>query len=207
MPLTAPSQREPLHTRRIECRGYRRADGLWDVEGHLVDTKTYPWRNEYRGEVAPGVPVHEMWLRLTVDDDLVIHAAEAASDHHPFRLCPEVTPNFARLKGLRIGPGWRRRMRELVGGTKGCTHLAELLAPLATTAYQTIFPAREKRTRQDAARKRPEFLDTCYALASDGEVVKAHWPEFYTGSRAADPAQAGPQPPGAARSRLRASTD
>jgi Protein of unknown function (DUF2889) len=182
MPLSAPSQREPLHTRRIECRGYRRQDGLWDIEGHLVDTKTYAWHSDYRGEVAPGVPVHEMWLRLTVDDDLVVHAAEAASDHYPFRLCPEVTPNFADLKGLRIGPGWRRRLRELVGGTKGCTHLVELLGPLATTAYQTIFPAREKRARQTSARKRPEFLDTCYALASDGEVVKAHWPEFYTGS-------------------------
>ena len=26
---------------RFSCTGYRRADGLWDVEGHLTDVKTY----------------------------------------------------------------------------------------------------------------------------------------------------------------------
>ena len=46
MPLPDPVPREPLHTRRVECRGYRRADGLWDIEGHLVDTKAYPFANE-----------------------------------------------------------------------------------------------------------------------------------------------------------------
>ncbi len=64
MPSSAPSQREPLHTRRIDCRGYRRQEGIWDIEGHLVDTKTYARHIDYRGAVAPGVPVHEMWLRL-----------------------------------------------------------------------------------------------------------------------------------------------
>jgi hypothetical protein len=181
MPLSEASERELLHLRRIECRGYRRADGLWDIEGHLVDTKTYSWRSEDRGEVKPGEPLHEMSLRLTIDEDLLIHAAEAASDHYPFRLCPEVAPNFAALKGVRIGPGWRRRVRELFGGTHGCTHLVELLAPVATTAYQTVFAARERRERERGERKRPAQIDTCHALASDGEVVKRYWPAFYTG--------------------------
>ncbi|HLI11056.1 MAG TPA: DUF2889 domain-containing protein [Alphaproteobacteria bacterium] len=181
MPLTAASERELLHTRRVECRGYQRSDGLWDIEGHLIDLKSYTWQSDDRGEVRPGEPLHEMWLRLTIDEDLLIRAVEAASDYSPFRACPAVVPHFAALEGLRIGPGWRKKVRELLGGTKGCTHLVELLTPLATTAYQTIYSARARRAQKEPGRK-PDHIDTCHALASDGEVVKRYWPSFYTGT-------------------------
>ena len=46
MPLSAPAARERLHTRQIECHGYRRADGLFDIEGHSTDTKTSPIPHE-----------------------------------------------------------------------------------------------------------------------------------------------------------------
>ena len=40
MPGLEPTvAREPLHRRSIEINGYKRADGLFDIEGHLVDTK------------------------------------------------------------------------------------------------------------------------------------------------------------------------
>jgi hypothetical protein len=185
MPLSQSGPRELIHTRRIECHGYRRADGLWDIEGHLVDTKSYTWSNAWRGAVEPGVPVHEMWLRLTLDDELTVQNAEAASDYFPFHICPGAAPHFAKLKGLKIGAGWRRKVRELVGGIQGCTHLVELLTPLATAAYQTIYPLREARERAqnaEGAKVKPEIIDTCHALRSDGAVVKAHWPDFYTGS-------------------------
>jgi hypothetical protein len=31
MPLTPAASRTPIHHRRIDCRGYRREDGLWDT--------------------------------------------------------------------------------------------------------------------------------------------------------------------------------
>ncbi len=38
MPLSPPAaSREHIHTRVVECRGYRRDDGLWDIEGHITD--------------------------------------------------------------------------------------------------------------------------------------------------------------------------
>ena len=49
MPLPAPAPRQLLHKRVVQCWGYRREDGLWDIEGRLVDTKTYPFPNEDRG--------------------------------------------------------------------------------------------------------------------------------------------------------------
>jgi hypothetical protein len=41
MPLSHPVSRKLLHTRAIECHGYERDDGFWDIEAHLVDTKTH----------------------------------------------------------------------------------------------------------------------------------------------------------------------
>ena len=86
MPLSDPADRERLHDRRVHCTGFRRADGLWDIEGHLVDTKTYGFSNIHRGTIEAGVPVHEMRLRLTVDDALEIHAVEAETEHAPYRM-------------------------------------------------------------------------------------------------------------------------
>ena len=55
MPLSTPTEREHLHSRQIGLMGYRRNDGLWDIEGHLTDVKTYGFKNEFRGEIAAGV--------------------------------------------------------------------------------------------------------------------------------------------------------
>ena len=70
--LTPPVDRELVHDRTIVCRGWRRSDGNWDIEGHLVDTKTYGFPNEFRGQVQAGEPIHDMWLRLTIDADMTI---------------------------------------------------------------------------------------------------------------------------------------
>jgi hypothetical protein len=42
--LTPQRPREPLHRRSIEIHGYKRDDGLFDIEGHLVDTKSIDFK-------------------------------------------------------------------------------------------------------------------------------------------------------------------
>ncbi|MBM3546025.1 MAG: DUF2889 domain-containing protein [Alphaproteobacteria bacterium] len=185
MPLSQPAPREPLHVRRIECRGFRREDGLWDIEGHLVDTKTYAFSNQDRGEIKPGMALHEMWIRVTLDDRMTVKAVEAVTDAGPFHICGDVVPAFKKLEGLTIGPGWKKHVKERLGGTQGCTHIVELLGPVATTAFQTMFSRRERERRaekDEGKRKtRPRIIDSCHALSADGPVVKREWPEFYTG--------------------------
>ncbi len=187
MPLSPPAVREPMHNRNVECRGYLREDGLWDIEGHIVDTKAYDFHNEHRGEVVRGTPVHDMWIRLTVDEEFVVRDVEVVTDASPYSICPAVTPNFKRLIGLRIASGWTRRVRERVGGTRGCTHLVELLGPLATTAFQAIGGYLRRRAREEhdgpdtRSGKRPSILNPCHAWADDSEVVRRWAPNFYTG--------------------------
>lgn len=178
MPLSKNNiKRELIHKRRIQCYGYRREDNLWDIEGHLIDTKTYDFSNMDRGSVSAGEPVHEMWLRITVDDDLVIHATEAATEFGPFNICPGAVPNFSKIKNIKIGPGFRAEINKLVGGSLGCTHLRELLGPMATTAFQTIIPIRSKKANGNAA-KNHSLIGSCHAYSPGGEVVRRIWPEL-----------------------------
>lgn len=149
----------------------------------MTDVKTYSFPNKDRGEIKAGEPVHEMWLRLTLDDELLIHAAEAATDYGPYNVCPAITGRFAQLKGIRIGPGWTRDVRKVVGGTLGCTHLVELLKPIATTAIQTMVAAKSRDAEPEKVERKPRFINTCHALASDSYVVKDFWPAYYTGPK------------------------
>lgn len=183
MDLSPPVSRKHIHTREIRCFGYEREDGLFDIEGSITDTKTYSFHNQDRGTVASGQPVHEMFVRLTVDAELVVHRAEAASRATPFKICPEIASSVARLKGLRITGGWARQVKKRIGRKAGCTHITHLiLGPLATTAYQSIVPRRERTKTGQTDRKKPEVLNTCHAFAADGPVVKDLWPDFYTGN-------------------------
>ena len=185
MPLSAPKvEREHLHDRRYEFQGFRRADKLWDIEGRMTDAKTYAFDNEDRGRIEAGEPLHDMRIRLTIDERFVVHDIEVSTDAAPFSICPAITPNFAVVKGLRIGPGWRKNLKERLGGVHGCTHHVEMLVAMATVAYQSLWSKREHHEEEEAdarAGKRPAVLDTCHALASDSPVVKRHWPKFYTG--------------------------
>jgi hypothetical protein len=180
MPLSDAATREPLHRRQIDIRGYRRTDRMFDIEAHLLDTKSYGFDNEERGFLPAGTPLHGMWIRLTIDEDLLIHACEAASDHTPYAVCPQAAPNFAALAGLKIGPGFNRAVNERVGGVLGCTHLREVLAQMATVAYQTLYPVRRaKEQAREAAtgvREKPRIIGTCHAYRPDSPVVKLRWP-------------------------------
>ena len=86
MPLSEPVERELLHLRDIAVRGYRRADGLFDIEAEIADTKTYGFAVGAR-RVEPGDKLHNMLVRMTVDETLTIVACEAATEYGPFETC------------------------------------------------------------------------------------------------------------------------
>jgi hypothetical protein len=176
MPLPTAAPREPIHHRRIDCWGYLRQDGLWDIEGCLTDAKTYAFPNEHRGEIKANEPIHEMWMRLTVDDSMTIQEVFATTDNSPFAICPVITPEFQKLKGLRIAKGFNGKVFELFGGVAGCTHHVELIGRLATVAFQTIFPYRNRKAasehRSPDTKRRSRLLNTCHAFAETGDIAQ-----------------------------------
>jgi hypothetical protein len=181
VPLSSPARRKPIHNRTIVCDGYRRDDGLWDIEGHLTDSKRYLFKNPWRGGVKPGEPVHEMWARLTLDEQFTVVAVECVSDNGPFATCGAIVGNFQRLVGQKVGPGWSRRVKSLVGGIEGCAHHVELLCLLATVAFQTMGPLLARRNDGEVADAHPSFvINSCHIWRADGEMARNYFPGDWT---------------------------
>ena len=140
--MTDSVARQEIHHRQLEIRFFQRSDGLFEVEGRLLDRKSHPFRRLLQDRDTPaGTPLHDILVRLVIDESLLVHDASATLAASPFDVCRGAANTLAPLKGLRIGAGWNRRVRELLGGAASCTHVVELLGPMATTVYQGLAPA------------------------------------------------------------------
>jgi hypothetical protein len=183
MPLPVTNvERELRHTRRVRYEGYKRADGLWDIEAHLSDIKNHDFSLK-TGVRRAGLPVHEMWLRITIDRSLTIVEATASSDAVPYPGgCEAIAPAYRKLIGLSLMKNFRKSVAELLGGTRGCTHLTEMLAGLPTAAIQT-FAGEMPEERGDGSK--PFQLDQCHALETTTETVKKWYPKWYRGREGA----------------------
>lgn len=173
--------REELHQRQIDLRFYRLGEDRYEVVGRLVDTKRQPFRRLLAdADTPPGTPIHDIAVHLVIDEAMQVLEAFASMDATPFSVCPGATGTLAPLVGLSMRKGWNRRVRELLGGAASCTHIVELLGPMATTAYQGLAPLRLARIHlpgQEAQREAK--VDSCYAYAAEREVVARLWPHLH----------------------------
>ena len=190
------ARRTPLHTRTIRLDGFARPDGLYDVEARLTDVKHYDLpANEGRAALPRGEPMHDMAVTMTVDAQGTIRHFEARTLSGPHVLCQNGATAFGRLVGLSIRKGFLKAAFERVAGIEGCTHLRELLQPMATVAFQSM---REVRVAGYTEDRKPPLIDTCAAWSAAGEWVRVRFPRFYTGPDR-DPgsrAEAGDRPAG-----------
>ncbi|MDM0103464.1 DUF2889 domain-containing protein [Variovorax sp. J22R24] len=180
-PTLPPATRRLLHTREIVCRGYLREDGLLDVESTMKDV-TPEGSDLFFKRLGAGEHLHRMRITMTVDTDLVIRQLQVHTEAAPTPYCADSNPAYRGLEGMKIGPGFTRKARALVGGTKGCTHLTELLGPLATTAMQALFALRRETGSLRSAHQaggplpKPSLAGMCQAYREDGEALKIIWP-------------------------------
>ena len=176
MPLSAPVPRKTSHIRRVTYQGYEREDGLWDMEAELHDSKAHDMPSfRHQGVRLAGDPIHHMWLRVTIDRQLVVHAIEAAMDAHPLQDCPQARPALQGMVGACMARGWRQAIAQHLGGVASCTHLRELLFNMATAAFQTL-PAAFGGGDPDTP---PRRLGQCTGWDFEGNGVKEYFPQFY----------------------------
>ncbi|RJG05205.1 DUF2889 domain-containing protein [Noviherbaspirillum cavernae] len=182
MPLSPSISRRALkHTRAIHVEAFVRDDGLWDIDAHITDIKTRA-ANLASGVRPAGTPVHDLWLRLTIDLELTIVDAEAVSDAVPYPdYCDTIGPAYRRLIGLNLLKGFRNGVKERLSGIQGCTHLTELLQVLPTAAIQAfagdVLDTRDGAGADEQTHK-PFQLDRCHALRSDGAAVAKYYPRW-----------------------------
>lgn len=193
MPLPESPGRKELHLRRIEMRGYARDDGLYEVDGRVTDTKSHRLTLEGRGDVEPGEAVHDMWVRLVLDEDLVVRDIVAVSDVTPYPECGGGPAAMKAMIGAQIRAGWSLLVKERLGGVKGCTHLMELLIPMATAAYQMLSALRLSRPPVLDARGVPIKIDSCIAFARHRAIVQRRWPQFHVAAVPDEEVPATPQ--------------
>src|SRR5881392_3596774 len=87
-------ERELTHTRRVRYEGYKRRDGLFDIEAHLSDVKNHDTHLK-TGVRRAGQPMHDMWLRITIDTSFTILDAVATLEAVPYPGgCETIAPAY-----------------------------------------------------------------------------------------------------------------
>ena len=159
-----PVPRQLRHQRAIRAEAYERGDGLWDIEACLTDHK--PRDVALASGIRPqGLPIHELWLRVTIDRDLNVVDAEASSEWVPYPgHCQSATPAY-QPSSLNLFRNFRRNANRLLAGVAGCSHLTELGAVLPTAAIQA-FAGDVWNVREEGARGRTMAACTTKRLSS-----------------------------------------
>jgi hypothetical protein len=168
-----------VHTRKMEINTYDLGDHRVMVEGKLTDTRTPIIVGD-----QPDPPfdlVHDLIARIWVQGpDLTISAAEGEMKHIPRELCYEVLPGIKNLVGLKIVSGFTQKVKTLMGGVKGCSHLANLFLTLGPVAVQGYWAA-YGRTPETRTIHNPVFnriINSCYVWRKDGPLVRSRAKEL-----------------------------
>ncbi len=192
LPPPAP-HRQLKHRRTIDVQVFARGGGLWEVDARLTDLKT---RDVLLADTLrpAGTPIHEMLLRLVVDESFNIVEAGSQTvwmpyvghcDHHG----GPSGDAYRALVGLNLLKGFRQAVRQRLGGVLGCTHLTEMTQVLPTAVVQA-FAGDVLNTREGSADGQPPFqIDRCHALRSDGPAVAQFYPRWH---RPSGPAASSP---------------
>jgi len=178
LPTAAP-ERQLKHRRSIDVQIYARGNGLWEVDAHITDLRSRETRMA-TGMLPAGAPIHDMLLRLVVDEQFNVVEAGAETSAMPYPgECNAYGDVYGRLVGLNLMRGFRHAVRERLGGIQGCTHITELTQVLPTAVVQA-FAGEVLDTRGDAEDSAQPFqIDRCHALRADGLAVKMYYPRWY----------------------------
>ena len=169
------TNKQKIHMRGIDIATYEGDSDSIIVEGILHDERLAD-SHRPSGETLPPGTVHQMIIRMVVrGPKLVIEDIEVEMPTVPREECRETLDSLLPLKGLPIVSGFTNRVKDLVGGAKGCAHLVALVTAMAPAAVQGAWAVMTSKPRDPAeilpgAVKR--IKDTCRIWRSDGPLIK-----------------------------------
>lgn len=166
-----------VHTRTINIATYIYDQDAVVVEGELKDDRLI---QSFRasGEIAePGI-IHSMIIRILVKGPaLVIEDVQVQMPTVPNEVCLETRESLEPILGLPIISGFTMKIKERVGGAKGCAHLLALLTAMAPAAVQGAWTAASTRKRDSADLKQysmERLKNTCYVWREDGPAFRKY---------------------------------
>lgn len=167
-----------LHTRKMEIATYEYDRQRIIVEGFLQDDRLQLTHSLTGEKFSPGI-IHHMSIRLLINcSNFVIEDVDVDLIAVPRDVCRETLQSLQPIKGLTIARGFTSKVKKLVGGIKGCTHLLELLLAMAPAAVQGFAAHQLRKPRgfdSDQAELITKYLiNTCHAWREDGPFVETH---------------------------------
>ena len=176
--------RDELHTRQITIQGWKRSDGLYEIEARLVDTKPFDFQ-PVSGDRVVGArePIHDMGVRIVYDDSMTVHDVIAVGNALPYGDCVKGPATLKSLIGLSMTKGWTAETRKRLAGAASCVHLAGLMTPMAAAAFQSMVVL---RIEQRKGVGHTPNVDSCIAYSRHGELMRTRYPTYYIAEAGAE---------------------
>ena len=170
------SKGQKYHSRSIDVATYEYDAQRLIVEGRLRDDRFHESYTSTGYRLPDGV-IHHMSIRLLVNiSNFLIEDIAVDLLTVPLEFCWETSQCLAPIKGLTITKGFTAKVKKLVGGKKGCTHLIELLQAMAPAVFQGVSAYRAPRTPGiDPVRAKASLkylVNTCSAWREEGPFVE-----------------------------------
>ncbi len=186
----AARDRQLRHRRSIDVQVFSRGNAQWEVDATIRDVR--PRDTTLPTRVLPaGEPIHDMLLRLVVDERFNVLEAGAETLAMPYPgACEQYGDAYGQLVGLNLMRGFRQAVKERLGGVQGCTHITELSQVLPTAVVQAFAGEVIDTGGSSADSQRPFQIDRCQALRADGPTVRTYYPRWYRPAPSPNPAPA-----------------
>ena len=183
-PILPPDQDfTPIHTRNYEVRAFKVSDTEFLLRGAVRDDK--PAGLYILDDVQP-LTMHHMIVDLRLAfPSMEIIDANVSFHEYPHEECPGITATYKKLIGLSIARGFNQKVRELFGGSRGCTHTSALLQAMGPVAIQCAWSMRvsapgdtgKPRGRAGMTPDMREMafrsnVNTCHIWDEDGDQVR-----------------------------------
>jgi len=168
---------ESAHKRNIEVTTYTADECHLVTEGRLTDVRLKDYY-KFTGEVVDAGTLHDLRLILLIKiPELIIEDLEVIIETVPRNDCLMIGKSLDPVIGMAIRGGFSAKVRELAGGTAGCTHLLHLLTTMAPAVMQGYW-AHLYQQKPDVSKSKDGkkagvmsrgLKNSCYTWREDGE--------------------------------------
>jgi hypothetical protein len=168
---------QKIHTRDIKLATYEFDDERIVIEGAFVEKRLYDYQLA-SGKKKPAGVIHHMIIRWLFNmSTFTIEDIEAEMLTVPYEECIETVKGMSLLRGMVIASGFTIKLKELIGGTKGCAHLLALLTAMAPAALQG-YAAHHSQKPSGYGPERHKvvqiLVNNCHPWRSNGALVKKY---------------------------------
>lgn len=167
-------EKDLIHERSASVQIFEIGENKILIKGTLTDERFHHSLRLYSRQklVPPGV-VHRIIVTMVLSlPKLIIESAEAEMPAVPVELCRDIKGVVNKLVGLRLVRGFKDKMKDLLGGKKGCIHMNHLILFMSAAAIQGSYTY-YNRMRENERLKPPDFdgsliVNSCHVWKEEG---------------------------------------